>query len=684
MEDLFRNTLSPTQWALLAAAPPAIIALYFLKLRRMPVEVPSTYLWSKSIEDLRVNSLWQRLRQSLLLLLQLLILALAILALLRPGWLGTDLTSQRLIFLVDNSASMSTEDATDDEGQTDSVRLEVAKAKVAGLIDQMERGMTAMIISFAGTPRVVQEFTDNTRLLRERLDTIQSTAEPTDLLGALKLAEGLANPAQVTVQEGAPEVDIVEGEPATLFILSDGRFGDVQDFALGNLDPVYVPLGSPDTTNLAITALDARSSEASPTLRQAFVQVTNYADEAVDTIVEIRLNGQLLEAQRLSVPADGASGATFPLGEVPPGALEARLSGDTIAQAGDRLKIDNRAYAALNDARSSRVLFVSPGNPAIQQALATGRIDRLGGVEVLAPSILSSDDHMRLSAAGAFDLVIYDRCAPEEMPRAHTLFIGVMPEDWLDDGDQIQTVVAPQVIDWNRAHPILSHIELGNFDIVESLVIDPPVGGASLIDAAEGPIAAIAPRDGFEDVLLGFAILVEEEGRLQRNTDWINRHSFPTFWLNTLEYFVGQSDGGGCSYRPGQAVELKPASATAKQIELAKPDGSRVTLRRRGEEPFVFQATELPGVYRVFEKSVETERFAVNLFDRRESDIRLKTTTPDEAQQAQIAALRIGNIDVAAATGAAPARQELWRPLLLAALAVLILEWYVYHRRVYV
>ncbi len=54
--------------------PPAIVALYFLKLRRQPLEVPSTYLWQKSIEDMHVNSLWQRIRQSLLLYLQLLLI----------------------------------------------------------------------------------------------------------------------------------------------------------------------------------------------------------------------------------------------------------------------------------------------------------------------------------------------------------------------------------------------------------------------------------------------------------------------------------------------------------------------------------------------------------------------------------------------------------------------------------
>ncbi len=73
------NMLNWWQWGLLLAVPPAIILLYFLKLRREPLEVPSTYLWHRTIEDLHVNSIWQRLRQNLLLFLQLLLIALVIL-----------------------------------------------------------------------------------------------------------------------------------------------------------------------------------------------------------------------------------------------------------------------------------------------------------------------------------------------------------------------------------------------------------------------------------------------------------------------------------------------------------------------------------------------------------------------------------------------------------------------------
>ena len=59
-----------------AVAVPLLVSLYFLKLRRKPMAVPSTLLWSKSIQDLQVNAPFQRIRNNLLLWLQLLLLAL--------------------------------------------------------------------------------------------------------------------------------------------------------------------------------------------------------------------------------------------------------------------------------------------------------------------------------------------------------------------------------------------------------------------------------------------------------------------------------------------------------------------------------------------------------------------------------------------------------------------------------
>src|ERR671938_293109 len=51
---------------------PAVVAMYLLKLRRDEAVVPSTLLWNRLVADVEANAPWQRLRRSLLLLLQLL------------------------------------------------------------------------------------------------------------------------------------------------------------------------------------------------------------------------------------------------------------------------------------------------------------------------------------------------------------------------------------------------------------------------------------------------------------------------------------------------------------------------------------------------------------------------------------------------------------------------------------
>jgi len=714
MIDFFRNTIPAWQWGLLALVPPAIIALYFLKLKRQPLEVPSTYLWKRSMEDMHVNSLWQRLRQNLLMFLQLLLIALAMLALLRPGWEGTKLDGDRFIFLVDNSASMSANDVEDAKS-----RLEESKKLVGGLIDQMDSGMTAMIISFADTPQVVQEFTDNRRLLRERLATIEPSVRGTDLLGALDLADGLANPGRITTEEGGAEIDVVEAQPATIYIFSDGRFEDVKGFSLGNLQPVYVPIGSLEAENLAITGFTTRRSEEKPEERQAFVQVTNFTESPQSAVVEVKLNGEFLDAKQIEVKAGESNGAVFPLADAPAGKLTASLKYvlNTPAKL-DALRQDDTGFAALNDAKPGRVLVVTPGNVALEVALATERMGKLGAIEFKTPDVLTSEQYKKDADGSVYDLIVYDQCAPATLPRSDTLFIGRLPpgatwrggsevESGKADGksesdagkkggegdkkaaeatnsDADVVVSVPQIIDWDRAHPLLNSVELGNVAMVDSLILDPPPGATVLIDSTAGPLAAVAPRDAYQDVVLGFEIVGQDkDGSQNMNTNWPMKLSFPTFWLNALEYLAsGTEESQSASVRPGRPVELR-AAGNVPELTVVDPAGKEHTIKRSAEDVFQFHDTQQVGVYDVLQGENVTERFAVNLFDRGESDVRVRPSQDPDAPVTQAADIRIGHVDVKAEVGRAPTRKEIWKAILACALAVLVFEWYIYNRRVY-
>src|SRR4051794_25757119 len=70
----YQLSLGPGLVVLLLGLPLVVLLLYFLRLKRKPMQVPSTFLWRKSIEDLHVNTLFQWLRQNVLLVLQILAL----------------------------------------------------------------------------------------------------------------------------------------------------------------------------------------------------------------------------------------------------------------------------------------------------------------------------------------------------------------------------------------------------------------------------------------------------------------------------------------------------------------------------------------------------------------------------------------------------------------------------------
>src|SRR6185295_10019032 len=67
------------------------------------------------------------------------------------------------------------------------------------------------------------------------------------------------------------------------------------------------------------------------------------------------------------------------------------------------------------------------GNVALQVELATQRAGRLANIQFQAPDVLTTEQYKRDAEIGAYDLVIYDQCAPATMPRANTLFIGRLP-----------------------------------------------------------------------------------------------------------------------------------------------------------------------------------------------------------------------------------------------------------------
>jgi hypothetical protein len=231
---------------------------------------------------------------------------------------------------------------------------------------------------------------------------------------------------------------------------------------------------------------------------------------------------------------------------------------------------------------------------------------------------------------------------------------------------------------------MLASVELGNVDIADSIVLQPPPGSTVLIDSTAGPIGAIAPRDAYQDAVIGFEIFGQgADGARTVNTNWPRKLSFPTFCLNATEYLAGGTEDSQLgSTRPGQPVELRTAGNTP-ELTVVDPGKGEHAVRRTAQDVFQFQDTTQLGVYDVKRGEQVIDRFAINLFDRQESDVRVRPTQGGETSTIQPADIKIGNVEVQATLGQTPARFEAWKIVLGCALFVLILEWYIYNRRVY-
>ncbi|HVL51317.1 MAG TPA: VWA domain-containing protein, partial [Actinomycetota bacterium] len=114
----------------LALAVP-ILLTYMLRTRRPRQVIPSTFLWGEATMNVAATRPFQRLRPSILLLLQLLLLAALVLALARPFRSTLGVGGSHLVLVVDASGSML---ATDEVPS----RIEAARAQGEQLIESLQ------------------------------------------------------------------------------------------------------------------------------------------------------------------------------------------------------------------------------------------------------------------------------------------------------------------------------------------------------------------------------------------------------------------------------------------------------------------------------------------------------------------------------------------------------------------
>jgi Ca-activated chloride channel homolog len=664
---------------------PAVIAMYMLKLRRDETVVPSTLLWNKLVADVEANAPWQRLRRSLLLLVQLLlVLALALLAarpfLERPAGLARD-----LVLVVDASASMGATDVAPN-------RLEAAKRAALDALRDLPAGGKVSVIAAGRTARVVATGSTDPGRIRQAIESIDVTTSTGDLGDALRLASALA----------------ARSGDAEILVATDAALASMPTLKVDA--PIRVVQVGRERHNQAIVALAIRAAPSGLT-KSAFVSVANLDDKQAKRRVEVYADGALIDTRdlyidplaRAEIVVDDITQQNKRAVEV----IEVRLVDDPDETAsGDALAIDDRAWAIVPSDRLRRVLLVTAGDPYLETALTYLPNSELYGVD---PSKYSAATHPEL-----FDLIVFDAWLPSTLPDKPILAIA--PDRSSPLGDVAGSIKGPGIGSLDPQEPILRYVDLSTTHIAEARKVSLPDWARTVIPGPAGaPLLYAGDRAGLRTAVLAFE---------PRRSDLPLQVAFPILVANLAGELMGASSGPNDAVKPGDPVTLAiPSGSTG--LVVARPDGTSVQLvpGTVGGTSVIFSQTDQLGTYTVTPVmpmaasgsatpsasptpstsstpgpsasgstgvpagavSTGPYRFAVDLFEVSESNIA-------PGNPAAIAGLgRAGQPAPSPASSAAPgtetpaarrpaARDELWWPLALIALAVLCIEWAVYQR----
>jgi hypothetical protein len=501
-------------------------------------------------------------------------------------------------------------------------RFEKARAEALHLVDSLKDQEQMLILLAAGNTVVKQSATDDKAVLRRAIENCQVTDSTTRLTEALKLAGTLVR------DKHDPEIDL----------FSDGAAGDLSEFENKGLNVVYHREGE-RCNNVGITTLDIRDSPDNREERAIYTSVVNFSTNSQQTVLDLLFDQQIVDTRPLTLAPGETSPQVFSATQERDGIFTVRID------AKDDLAADNQASIVSLLPQPIRVLLISHGNRFMEKALRT-----VSGADVS----VATDT---LDGAPNSDVVVLDDVTPSVWPQGSVLAFHVVTTNLFEDG--WTNIDSPAIVDWKNTHPLLRYINLDNVQISETIGVRAPAWGIPLVETRQTPLLLAGELAHQKIIWVGFDTL---------QSTWPLRVSFPIFIANAVDWLNPASTKSRQlllhAGEPFRYALARPVDS----VEVTLPGGTKEKIATAGNREILFGDTTRQGTYHLRAGTNEAA-FCVNVLDAGESNIKPR----DE--------LQLGKFNKVGATEVKQASVEIWHWIAAGALAVLMFEWWYYHRR---
>ncbi len=636
-------------WALvLAGLSGGIILLYILKLKRTKVTISSTLLWDRSVQDFKANAPWQRLRWNILMLIQILALLLLVAALARPFLFGMQTLGGRTVLILDTSASML---ATDDKPD----RLDQAISAAREYLGGLRRNDEAMIIAAGPAPRITASFTADRSVLGTALNEVRHSAGGVaDLDAALSLVSSVS-----------------QGTGSRVVIFSDGAVPDLDPFATTDLQISYYPVGA-SSDNLAIVGAGIRRQPFAEQY-ELFAAVRNYYGTQQTADLLIKVGEELIDVRSLDLLAGQRN--EIVLGNLPYITEPLTLQLDVE----DQLAADNSAYLQMPPRqRYNAGLCTTSESLLLRRVLGS-----LQDVDLFSYDGTALTGPRELPPSEIDVWVVEGDAASYSSPVASYLFIDSTQHPSLPvEAGTVATLdfnadppVIPSVVGVDRSHPVLRFANFAELNLQAMRRVTLKPWARVIVDASEGPLVVVGDHEGQRTLYLAFNIY---------DSDFPLRAAFPIFMQNTVS-FLSLGGGGVPQCVPaGTRVELV-APPDASSLQVTMPDGSTSEIGLSTRDFTLSETTDI-GLYHLAYldqagQPVGEAIVPVSLLNAEESAI----TPADVLHVRGVTEVLAGASELAQSeiTGSRDVKvnREFYLWLILAALVLMGLEWFLFHTR---
>jgi len=609
--------LTPLEVAAVWAGLAAVALWLYLHHRRPQHRKVSTLRFWASVQPIS-QPRRRKLREPWAFLAQILFLLLLVLALANPRW-GPAFEGRSVVIVLDASI-WSQAHPTGEPAWIDRERAEAMR-----LLDSLPGGDRVLLLRAEADAPPVLPFTTDRASVRRAILAAQPSSVAADLQRALEMGRAaLGGTRRGLLAYVGP--GLVDPEPARSL---DEFRAEVESPDNNGAQPQFLMRLVGDwasVQNRGITRLSLRRDAAQPDRWRLLTQLKNYSNEKADVVLAFSVNGQSLGQRKVTIPPNAVANPEDEFTWDQGGMLQAEISPP------DALQADDRAVVNIPTFRTVRVaVFANNASPFAADLLSVLSSNPYVQVQILP---------VELGANISPDVAIYQGVSMPPQSDFNSI--------WFLSGPAVAGSRPLRVISWNPQHPVTRWVRTHDISVRNpaALKVQP---GDTVLSSTEGdppaPLILAREQNGRRILIIGFN---------PHDSNFPLESAFPLLMAGSVEWMTHSVDEVADSLSTGEIDLLGPAT------KIIAPSGKEVPFARKGADIHLL-ALET-GTYRIVSPGGETS-VAVN-----------PPALP--AQRLELTSAEAADVE---REPLPPTTWDMWRWLVLLAIAALWLEWWLYY-----